>query len=263
MIELKRGDYLGSNKKSFLADGVILSETIYINPVFQGWHNHENTHITLLIAGGNKEQRRSKETEATPGNILFYHSGEQHRNDHTLYPSKNINVEIEESFFKRYEIQESAINIAAINRPDTKFAILRAYREHSYVLTNNTIAVHSLLLSLCSISDHLANNKIPSWFGLLKEILNDHWNETLTLDQLSKTINIHPVTISKAFPRYFNCTLSTYLRKIRIDRALTLLKTTDMSLTQVAYFCGFFDQSHFIRTFKAATGFLPKTFKKL
>jgi AraC family transcriptional regulator len=42
-----------------------------------------------------------------------------------------------------------------------------------------------------------------------------------------------------------------------------MLKNTRLSLTEIAYTCGFADQGHFTRTFKAATGFLPKTFRKI
>ncbi|MFV8347795.1 AraC family transcriptional regulator [Flavobacterium sp. ZB4P13] len=35
------------------------------------------------------------------------------------------------------------------------------------------------------------------------------------------------------------------------------------SLTDISFECGFADQSHFIRTFKQQTGFLPKKFQNL
>jgi AraC-like DNA-binding protein len=44
--------------------------------------------------------------------------------------------------------------------------------------------------------------------------------------------------------------------------ALQFLHTTDTSLTQVAYQSGFYDQSHFIREFKAFTGLTPGAYRK-
>jgi AraC family transcriptional regulator len=41
-----------------------------------------------------------------------------------------------------------------------------------------------------------------------------------------------------------------------------LLNEPDASLSGIAYACGFFDQSHFIRTFKELTGFLPAQYQK-
>lgn len=61
MLQLKAGRYLGHNKRSWDANGVFVSETAYHSKVFEGWHYHENTHITLILQGGNREQRRDME----------------------------------------------------------------------------------------------------------------------------------------------------------------------------------------------------------
>jgi AraC family transcriptional regulator len=42
-----------------------------------------------------------------------------------------------------------------------------------------------------------------------------------------------------------------------------MIKQSNSDLSQVAYACGFADQSHFIRTFKSMTGLLPAKFKNL
>ena len=53
------------------------------------------------------------------------------------------------------------------------------------------------------------------------------------------------------------------MRKLKVEKALTLIKNTSSDLTEVALTCGFADQSHFIRTFKQVIGFLPRQFQKL
>jgi AraC family transcriptional regulator len=129
---------------------------------------------------------------------------------------------------------------------------------------NAGCSVHSLLLSLFSLKQEPDTSKgIPDWVPKLRDILHDHWQELPTLHELAKLINVHPVTISKFFPRYFHCTLGAYIRKLKVQKALALLQQPGRSLTDIAYTCGFFDQSHFIRTFKWETGFLPKAYKKL
>ena len=97
----------------------------------------------------------------------------------------------------------------------------------------------------------------------LQDLLHSRWNENLSLQELSTLINIHPVTISKYFPRYFSCTLGEYIRKVKVEKAVDLIKQEQMSLTALAYHCGFFDQSHFIRAFKTYTGFRPKEYQQL
>lgn len=97
----------------------------------------------------------------------------------------------------------------------------------------------------------------------LKEILQDEWNQNHSLSDLSIRLGVHPVTISKYFSRYFGCTFGEYMRKIRVDRSLFFIRNTHYSLTEIAFLCGFSDQSHFIRVFKQYTGLYPKYFQKL
>jgi AraC family transcriptional regulator len=53
------------------------------------------------------------------------------------------------------------------------------------------------------------------------------------------------------------------MRKLRVEKAMALMVSSHQSLTEIAYVCGFADQSHFIRIFKQHTGFLPKQYQKL
>jgi AraC family transcriptional regulator len=106
-------------------------------------------------------------------------------------------------------------------------------------------------------------NKLPLWVKTLEQVLHDRWNENISLQELAILSGVSPITISKQFPFYFNDTLGCYMRKLKIEKALSLIKSTNLRLTEVAFECGFADQSHFIRTFKQLTGFLPKSFRKL
>jgi AraC family transcriptional regulator len=53
------------------------------------------------------------------------------------------------------------------------------------------------------------------------------------------------------------------MRRLKVERALTLIHQPGTSLAAVAYECGFADQSHFGRVFREMTGFQPVTYKQL
>lgn len=97
---------------------------------------------------------------------------------------------------------------------------------------------------------------------LLKQLLHDKWNEVLSLQEIAGLVGAHPVTISKNFRKYFHCTLGTYQRRLKIEKSIDLIKNSTLSLSEIAFYCGFTDQSHFIRNFKELTGFLPKDYRK-
>ncbi len=107
--------------------------------------------------------------------------------------------------------------------------------------------------------------KIPAWAKEMKEIIQDQidTNLTLSLKEISKDLNVHPSYLSREFSRYFeDLSFGEYIRKLRIEKAIALMQSSDYSLTEIAYLTGFSDQSHFTRIFKKHTGKNPSIFKK-
>lgn len=259
MLELEAAEYLGLTRKKFVAEGVVISEVEYRRAVSEEWHSHQNKHITLIVNGGNEEQRKNAEILARAGTVLTYDGGELHRNLNTLHPSKNINLEIEDSFFANYSLDPASFERLPPERPGLKLALLRAHRECLSDDTQSVLVIHSLLLDL--LSPHRrgrTSNERPLWLERVRELIHDRWDEKLSLNELSLLAGVHPVTISKNFPKHFSCPLGEYMRRLRIEKSLHLIKQTQTPLTDIALRCGFADQSHFIRVFKAETGFLPR-----
>lgn len=107
--------------------------------------------------------------------------------------------------------------------------------------------------------------KIPAWAKELKTMIQDQidTNLALTLTSISSELNINPAYVSREFSKYFdNLSFGEYIRKIRIEKAIVFIQTSDYSLSEIAYLTGFSDQSHFTRIFKLETGFTPSGFEK-
>lgn len=266
MIEsslLQTGQYSGAVVSLKNIDGLIAGTTVYEKDSFnREFHYHENPHLTFILQGGNIENRKGTSRELQVGEVVFYHSGEWHQTLPAAEVSKNINLEIEESFLKAFTISENALNTAVIDNPDSKFLLLRMHRE---LLTNDDLTATSIQMLLLSVIDHSSRyiNHKPDWIIRLSELLRDQWNQSHSLTDLSLLLQVHPVTISRYFSKYFGCTLGEYVRKIKIEKSIPLIKNGKYSLTEIALECGFFDQSHFTRNFKALTGLLPKEFQRL
>jgi AraC-like DNA-binding protein len=63
--------------------------------------------------------------------------------------------------------------------------------------------------------------------------------------------------LQKLFLQYTGLTPKLYHKINRFQKSLRLISKKDLSLTSIAYECGYFDQSHFIRDFKSFTHLLP------
>lgn len=64
------------------------------------------------------------------------------------------------------------------------------------------------------------------------------------------------------FKKESGVSLSAYVARQRIDYAIYLMKNTDRSMADIASECGFFDQSHFTKTFRALEGTPPLRYRK-
>lgn len=113
------------------------------------------------------------------------------------------------------------------------------------------------------IKQKAAKKKTPGWVQELKEIIQDQVDINLNLTEISKSLDINSSYLSREFSRHFdNLSFGEYIRKLRVQKAIELIKLNTHSLTEIAYLTGFSDQSHFTRVFKQHTGKNPSAFKK-
>jgi AraC-like DNA-binding protein len=115
------------------------------------------------------------------------------------------------------------------------------------------------------LTEEKKGKKVPNWAKELKEIIQDQidTNLTLSLKEISESLNVHPTYLSREFSKYFdNLSFGDYIRKLRIEKSMELLKDPKYSLAEIAYLTGFSDQSHFNRIFKMHTGKNPSVYRK-
>lgn len=225
-------------------------------------HYHDAAHLSFVLTGGVIDKRRQTEDEKSAGDLMYFRAGEIHQSIYRGFPVKSINIELEADFFIENLVSETDFCAALNSGPNAKFTLLKIYREMSVGDNVSASSTEMLLLSLMSANEVLGRS-VPSWLARIAELLHDNWNEDLSVIDLANAVGVHPKTVSKYFPHYFNCTFGEYRRRLKVERALTLIKNSNESLTDIAYHCGFYDQSHFAAIFKQLTGYRPNQFKKL
>lgn len=264
MFSLNEGKYTGKIAKSLNIDGNIISNTHNTkNESSCEWHYHENPHISFVVRGKDSESRRNSSYKRKVGNIFFYHAGEEHRTVSGQNISKNFNIEFGKSFFNKLEFTEDQIDKVINENLDVKFLLLKMQQELLVDDNDSSATIQTLLIELVSQSKSVYDGSIPNWVSTLYDLLNDRWNEQLSLGELAIATGVHRVTISKHFRKYFSCTLGEYSRKLKVNRSISLIKNSELLLTDIAFECGFADQSHFTRTFKHYTGIRPKDFRNI
>ncbi|NBA84422.1 helix-turn-helix domain-containing protein [Emticicia sp. CRIBPO] len=264
MEVLEKGSYSGNVILSHGNENLLGCITAYTSDNFNGeLHYHENAHLSFFLEGGCVEKKKDR-YEISPGKVTYYPAGELHQVLLVAKPSRRINLELQPCFFEQAKISGLSLQSLFLNNPDVKFLMVKMYRELLLQDDFSMASLEMLLLDLIFKNEKCKEqNHWPRWAVLVRDCLHDRYNEKITLHELAGVAGVYPVTISKYFPRYFGCTLGEYIRKLRVESALSLIKSSRLSLTEVAFECGFFDQSHFIRAFKEFNGILPAAYKNL
>jgi len=92
------------------------------------------------------------------------------------------------------------------------------------------------------------------------EYIEENYAFPLTLEELAGSVGMSRKYFCRFFREMTHQTAFEYLNYYRIERACYQLTTTDLSVTEVAYNCGFNDLSYFIKTFKKYKETTPKQY---
>ncbi len=112
------------------------------------------------------------------------------------------------------------------------------------------------------LEEFLVQKIINNTNVLFKEIINfiHQTKGKSTVFDLSKKFNISERTINRYFNRYIGINPINYINLIRFRSIINLSNTCQSSLIENAFDVGYYDQSHFIKHFKAFSSVTPKQF---
>ncbi len=112
---------------------------------------------------------------------------------------------------------------------------------------------------------NLDDSKKENDFDFIKSIImyiNDNFTEKISLDSISQNVGISKYHISRTFNSLIGTSITEYLTGLRVEQAMEYLKTTEHSITDIAYSCGFESSTSFYRSFKNISGVSPKNYRK-
>ncbi len=92
--------------------------------------------------------------------------------------------------------------------------------------------------------------------------VTENYSKQIEVGDMAEHVLLSVSQLQREFSTHFGISPIRYLREVRIGMARRLLESTDISVSQIATDCGFYDQSHFNRYFKSSTGLTPRQYRK-
>ena len=93
------------------------------------------------------------------------------------------------------------------------------------------------------------------------DYISQHFNEKISLSDLSERCFYNPAYFSRLFKKTFNMSFTDYIMDLRLKRCCELLKTSDYAIERIIEECGFSDRNTFYERFKNKYGCTPSEYR--
>ena len=112
---------------------------------------------------------------------------------------------------------------------------------------------------------NVSGNKEKTSISLVekaKAFIDSNYFNDISLDEVSREINISPYYFSKLFKEETGGNFIDYVTAVRMEKAKELLCTTDKSMKEICSEVGYSDPNYFSRSFKKNVGITPTEYKE-
>ena len=93
------------------------------------------------------------------------------------------------------------------------------------------------------------------------DFINENYEKDITPKMLSENLFISERTLYRLFKENIRLTITEYINYVRVINAKRLMTDTSLSITDIAYHCGFNDSSYLSTVFKKYTGISPRIYR--
>ncbi|WP_040206054.1 response regulator [Neobacillus jeddahensis] len=97
----------------------------------------------------------------------------------------------------------------------------------------------------------------------IEKYLQAHFDREVKLQEISEHFYISREYISRKFKQEFNVNITDYMVKIRMERAKSLLKNSQLKIYEIAGMIGYQDDKYFRKVFKKVEGITPNEYREL
>lgn len=256
-------------------------------------HSHEFYEINIIAEGTGRHYIENNSYPITSGDFFIIPPNVRHG-----YSEKNaldiFHIILSDKFFLRYRDELRSMhgfsllfNIEPRLRAKSNLKIFPNISANDfmfflseigklYKLNQSTENMHETekciktLNLICEFSGIVTSNKYGAaghssidirQITKVLSYIDNNYNCKITLNDLCRLSNMSRSTLLSQFHTLCNCSPTEYIQSVRIDNAKKMLADTDFSIATIAQECGFYDSSHFTRTFFQKTRLLPKDYR--
>jgi len=261
-IAVSQETYCIPPKKRVEVNGIGFAHVFYPPNYRVLRHAHECAHIGFLVKGACVEDVENSVFIKHVGSVVVRHPGCPHTHEFGPDGVEAVVVDFGTPWFEKWS-KLAAVLKKSSHIYDSGLANLfrRIRSELIHPDSVTSISLEGMALEIVAQLGRFEFEARPNWLKRARYLLHDSFTQHLTLGAVSQEVGVHPVHLARTFRSQYGCSVGEYIRRIRIERAKSLLTSTDNTLAAIAQEIGFSDEPHFSRTFKRMIGMTPGRFR--
>ncbi len=235
-------------------------------------HWHDNLELLYFTKGGSSVINGNEELYVNEGEIVVFNSEALHYvRGNKQNPPEYIIVQLDATYFEAMGFNFAETNIRKIIRDEKIKEILKsalAEQQDAQPYYRESVKAKMLEVLVILFRNYLIedphSNEISNKLKLIKKVvkyIKRHYDEELTVEKISAHCGYSRFYVSKTFKEITGYTVIWYINAARIEKAKSLLKNGDLSMSEVALQCGFVNQSYFGKVFKRLENISPHEYK--
>jgi len=181
-----------------------------------------------------------------------------------LHEKKQKPVVIIISAYSEFEYAQEAITLGVVNyllKPVDKQKLVDAVERAMEMLEERAKTERLVKMfdeQIVAAKDNVRSTPIKEAL----QFIHEHLHEPFSLRDVAKSIHLNASYFSVLFKEETNMTFSEYVTRSRVQKAKSLLVTTDLSIEEIAEAVGYQTAKYFIKLFKEFEGVTPHRFRK-
>ena len=258
-------------------------------------HKHDFYELNIIVEGTGRHYLKNKNLPASPGAVfvipprvshgywmendegsIFHLLVDQkllqkHSSDLNSFDGYSLLFETEpelrkhissESFFLRLD----PLHLKMLTNQMDNLISLSHMRKHEVLFETYAVGLIFYLSALMEkqFNTSAINSDKKNYISIVNSTnyMKQHLSEAFSLEDLAHNAMVSRTCYIEKFKHLFKLTPFEYIRKLRVNHALELLSSTDLSVADIAQACGFSDSAHMIKVFKEDTGLTPTAYRR-
>lgn len=235
-------------------------------------HYHESYELYFLEEGKCKYFIKNKTYEVSQGDLVIVPSGVIHRSLYGVDFHKRLLINCNKRFIPAFAISNLSAfspiykNVSITDKLKNIIEKIGEEYQRADEMWNDVL--YAYMIELFSIIVRNTNQKECSFKNslIVEEVVNyvnNCFNEDVKLSTIAQKHFVTPEHLSRTFKKETGFNFNEYVVMVRLRHAeKLLLASPKVSVTDVAYKCGFNDSNYFSFKFKKVFGKSPKQFAK-